>query len=83
MAILIQCPRCKKNWVDEDRETVCIDCREPLTIDMAVFGVHEAMRAVDKLDFNKFTKQHRIILSRAKDHLEAIINVLERYPTRE
>ncbi len=77
---LVQCPRCNKNWVDEEDGVVCVDCVEPHNIDLTVLAVHQYVQEVDKLNFNKFTSQHKTALRSALTHLEAIINVLERYP---
>ena len=77
--ILVQCPMCKKNWIDEVHDAVCNDCQEPLAIDMAVFEVHSLIRRINQMNFSKFTEQHLQVLKNASTNLEGVINVLGRH----
>jgi hypothetical protein len=80
---MVSCPFCNVYWVNPMTEEVCAQCKEPYHILQTVMAVHSTIQDVDKLDFNKLDSEHRRVLRAAATHLDAILDVLDRYPKKE
>lgn len=75
--IMIKCPACNENWIQEAEDLVCSACIPGVQADMVIYQVHNSIQDIDKLPINDI-KTRLSILRRAKDHLEAIIQAAER-----
>ena len=75
---MIACPICKKNFIDEAVDIACLDCGPELNADLLVYDLQKAVKEVDKHLTTKQVKQRLPSLVRTKEHLDAIVKMVEK-----
>lgn len=74
-----KCPACNEDWIQDDAELVCPKCIPIVYADTIVYEVHRSIQDADKLPVEDL-RNRLPILRRAKQHLDAILESLEKEP---
>lgn len=70
--VLIHCPQCKEEWIDEKREVFCRVCERNSNFDYFILEATQAIRKISSM--KDLVPNRKRLLTILRDSLTTIIN---------